>query len=38
MRSKNLTIVKPKPISETAERTHDIKLRSTLIRVRSQEK
>jgi hypothetical protein len=38
MRSKNCTIVKPKPISETAVRTHDMSVRSTLRRVRSQEK
>ena len=37
-RSKNWTIVKPKPISETAVRIHDIKVRSTLNRVRSQPK
>ena len=38
MRSKNWTIVKPKPISDIAVRTHDIIVRSTLSRVRSQEK
>ena len=38
MRSKNWTIAKPKPISETAVRIHDIIVRSTLSRVRSQAK
>jgi hypothetical protein len=31
-------MVKPNPISDTAVRTHDIIVRSTLSRVRSQEK
>ena len=38
MRAKNWTIVKPKPISAVAVRTHDIIVRSMLSRVRSQEK
>src|ERR1700750_1786627 len=38
MRSKNCTIAKPKPISETAVRIQDIIVRSTLSRVRSQPK
>ena len=38
VRAKNWTIVKPKPISAVAVRTHDIIVRSTLSRVRSQEK
>jgi hypothetical protein len=38
MRAKNWTIVKPNPISAVAVRTHDIIVRSTLSRVRSQEK
>ena len=37
MRSKNWTIVKPKPISETAVRIHDISVRSTLARVQPGE-
>jgi hypothetical protein len=37
MRSKNWTIEKPNPISETAVRIHDIMVRSTLSRVRSTE-
>ena len=36
--SKNCTIVKPKPISDTDVRTHDISVRSTLKRVRSHPK
>ena len=35
-RSKNWTIAKPKPISETAVRSHDIMVRSRLSRVRTQ--
>jgi hypothetical protein len=38
MRSKNWTIVKPKPMSDIAVRTHDIKVRSRLMRVRIHEK
>jgi hypothetical protein len=38
MRWKNWTIVKPKPISETAVRIHDIIVRSREARVRSQAK
>jgi len=38
MRAKNWTIVKPKPISAVAVRTHDIIVLSTLRRVRSQER
>jgi hypothetical protein len=38
MRSKNWTIANPNPISETAVRIHDIMVRSTLSRVRSQPK
>ena len=38
MRSKDWTIVKPNPIRAIAVRTHDIIVRSTLSRVRSQEK
>src|SRR5262249_29914349 len=37
-RSKNCTIVKPKPISATEVRTHDIIVRSRLKRVRIHEK
>jgi hypothetical protein len=37
-RSKNCTIVKPKPISAVAVRIQDMSVRSVLIRVRSQEK
>src|SRR6266436_7084699 len=37
-RSKNWTIAKPKPISPTAVRIHDIIVRSTLRRVRIQPK
>src|SRR5580704_19671598 len=36
MRSKNWTIAKPKPISDTAVRIHDIIVRSRLRRVRIQ--
>jgi len=36
MRSKNWTMVKPNPIRPVAVRTHDIIVRSTLSRVRSQ--
>jgi hypothetical protein len=38
MRSKNWTMVRPKPMSVTALRTHDISVRSRLIRVRGQAK
>src|ERR1700722_3690543 len=37
-RTKTWTMAKPKPISETAVRIHDIIVRSTLARVRSQAK
>ena len=37
-RSKNWTMVKPNPMSETAVLTHDMSVRSRLIRVLSQEK
>jgi hypothetical protein len=35
---KSRTIVKPKPIDATEVRTHDINVRSTLIRLRNQAK
>jgi hypothetical protein len=38
MRSKNWTIAKPKPISDTAVRSHAIIVRSRARRVRSQAK
>src|SRR6185312_11944891 len=38
MRTKNCSIAKPKPIRETAVRSHDIIVRSTLSRVRIQPK
>jgi hypothetical protein len=38
MRSRNWTIAKPNPMRETAVRIHDIIVRSTAARVRSQAK